>query len=330
MVLSTSSILAALTCASAASYLVVPKLFPSEHQLFREARSAQSAKDRPYALITASSAGIGYGIAHELCRSGFNVIIHGRDETHLKAAVETLQKAFPNVLVESIRFDTFNSLAKDDLTDDVKDILQPLSSRNIRLLVNNVGTGFNPYNKHDFAPFQAHSQEHIADIINVNIRFTSYLTWYFLKQLEDNAKRAGSRSILLNISSIADLGIPWLATYSASKAYITCFAKALNTEMQGEGVPVDVKVAIPGSVDTPNCKIGVSFTQPSSEQMGREIVDMLKDARSGVVTVPNRAHWLQTVFCSVQPYWLLQKSLLAGVAENVEYRKRHRTRTWRA
>lgn len=332
MSLITSSMIPVLAGVSAVGYFALPKVLPSEHKLFREARLARSTKERPFALVTGSSAGIGYGIAKELCRHGFNVIIHGRNEKRLEEAVNSLHKAFPSVLVESICFDTISSLDEEDLSDDLKELLQPLLSHNLRLIVNNIGVGFNPNNHNDFAPFSSHSKQHITKVMDVNIRFTTYLTQNFLQQLEDNARDVGGRSMMLNISSISDIGIPYLAIYSASKAYITCFTKALDTEMKAEGIPIDMKVVIPGSVDSPNSKIGVSFTQPSSDQMGREIVQTIKDARSAVVTYPNWAHWMQTVFCSVQPYWLLQKMLAAGVQDTQKYRteaKKHRTRTWR-
>lgn len=317
----TAGILTASACLLPFVSLVVSRCMGSEHKLFREARLAHSAESRSWAFITGSSGGIGYGTAFALCRNGFNVIIHGRNEDRLEEAVKTLRKAFPQVLVESFCFNASIGVAKDDLTDDVKDILTSLKARNIRILVNNVGTGFSPDNKHDFAPFTAHSRQHIAEVIDVNIRFNTYLTWYFLKQLEDNARRAGNHSIVLNISSVSDIGIPWLATYSASKAYITCFTKALDTEMKAEGIPIDVKTTIPGSVDSPNCRIGVSFTCPSSDQMGREVVETIKNVRSAIVTYPNWGHWIQTVFCAIQPYWLLQKMLIAGVTPTVSYRK---------
>ena len=92
-----------------------------------------------------------------------------------------------------------------------------------------------PNNNIDFAPFTTQSVTQITELVDVNIRFLTYLTRYMHRLLTANARENGGRSMILNISSLADIGMPYLAAYSASKAFLTAFTKALDTEMKAEG-----------------------------------------------------------------------------------------------
>ena len=44
-----------------------------------------------YALITGATDGIGKGVAHQLYKKGFNLVLHGRNEEKLKKVVEELK-----------------------------------------------------------------------------------------------------------------------------------------------------------------------------------------------------------------------------------------------
>jgi short-subunit dehydrogenase len=52
------------------------------------------------ALVTGSSAGIGYAIAEGLARQGASVIMNGRAALRLDNAVEAIRKKYPECKVE--------------------------------------------------------------------------------------------------------------------------------------------------------------------------------------------------------------------------------------
>lgn len=76
---------------------------------------------------------------------------------------------------------------------------------------------------------------------------------------------------MVNVGSPLEIGIPWVTVYTASKSYITTLSRALDTELKGEGWPVNVKCMIPGDVDSPNHRVGVNLFTPTSDEMGRYI-----------------------------------------------------------
>ena len=57
------------------------------------------------AIVTGSTAGIGYAIALGLAASGARVVINGRKEASVKTALEKLKSAHPDAKVEGIAAD---------------------------------------------------------------------------------------------------------------------------------------------------------------------------------------------------------------------------------
>ena len=51
----------------------------------------QTASERPIALVTGASAGLGYAIAEGLARAGARLVLNGRDEKKLAGAVDALR-----------------------------------------------------------------------------------------------------------------------------------------------------------------------------------------------------------------------------------------------
>jgi len=83
-------------------------------------------------LITGSNKGIGYEIARQCGKLGFYVIISGRDETRLKAALENLHKQ--KISADSLLMDV-SSL------ESIENAARQFTSKKLKLevLVNNVG-----------------------------------------------------------------------------------------------------------------------------------------------------------------------------------------------
>ncbi len=67
------------------------------------------------ALITGSTAGIGYGIARQLLKEGASVIINGRTEERINSAIDQLQHSIPNCSVSGCAADFSNKDQIDQL-----------------------------------------------------------------------------------------------------------------------------------------------------------------------------------------------------------------------
>lgn len=91
----------------------------------------------PYALITGASDGIGRAIAQELYEKGFNLILHGRNETKLKGVIEQIHAG-----AKDAKRDIRYFIAPADAPDvDFKKIAEQFKDLRITLFINNVGGG---------------------------------------------------------------------------------------------------------------------------------------------------------------------------------------------
>jgi len=84
------------------------------------------------AVVTGSTAGIGRAIAEGLARAGASVVISGRGEERVAAALRELRKLFPQVEFTGVTADLATAKGAADLFARAPDA---------DILVNNVGTG---------------------------------------------------------------------------------------------------------------------------------------------------------------------------------------------
>ena len=82
------------------------------------------------ALITGSTAGIGYGIARQLLKEGAHVIINGRTEERINSAINQLQNSIPECNVSGCVADFSNKQQIDQLIS---------AHDSVDILINNVG-----------------------------------------------------------------------------------------------------------------------------------------------------------------------------------------------
>jgi NAD(P)-dependent dehydrogenase (short-subunit alcohol dehydrogenase family) len=82
-----------------------------------------------HALVTGSTAGIGYAIAHALAAEGATVTINGRNEANVKRALERLRAEVPNAKLHGIAADAATADGCETLTQ----------GQVIDILVNNMG-----------------------------------------------------------------------------------------------------------------------------------------------------------------------------------------------
>ncbi|XP_052898020.1 inactive hydroxysteroid dehydrogenase-like protein 1 [Anopheles moucheti] len=175
-----------------------------------------------WAVITGASDGIGKGYAHYLARKGMSIVLVARNEAKLaKVAAEVKSKHGVETKVVVADFskgpEIYPHLAK---------ALVPLD---IGILVNNVGIS------HDTPMFVDEiSQQVLWDLINVNVAAATLLCNILIPSMKQR-----QRGLIVNVSSIASVcPSPCLATYAASKAYMTSFSVALQEELRPFGVEV--------------------------------------------------------------------------------------------
>ena len=184
------------------------------------------AKPSSWALVTGSSDGIGLELARELLAQGFNIFLHGRNASKLEAVKHTLLQAHPTRLIEIIVADA--SDPNLDYASIARRVTSTPDSGSRTILINCVG-GITTTPM--FVPLDALTGPAIDANIAINARFPTRLTSALLPVLKRN-----SPALVINAGSYAGVfGMPYIATYTATKAYVHTFTRALRAEVECDG-----------------------------------------------------------------------------------------------
>lgn len=190
------------------------------------------------ACITGASSGIGMEFAKRLSRMGYELILVSRNTKALKKLAGTLPCRC--------------KIISCDLSDENNCIklAEYLKTKNLTLFINNAGFG-------DWGSFDNTDLNKELDMINVNIKALHILTKEILKDFKKK-----DRGYILNVASSAGLldGGPYMATYYATKAYVTSLTSSIYEELKEAGSTVHISMLCPGPVDTNfNNVAGVTF-----------------------------------------------------------------------
>jgi short-subunit dehydrogenase len=118
-----------------------------------------------------------------------------------------------------------------------KALAESVSHLDVGMLVNNAGFGA-------MGRFGAHEPGVLADMIHLNCAAPVLLTHHLLPRL-----KARTRGAVLFLASVAGYqGSPYMACYSATKAFDLIFGETLARECEGSGL--DVLVVSPGTTDS--------------------------------------------------------------------------------
>ena len=183
------------------------------------------------AIVTGGSRGIGLSIAHALVAAGVNVVITGRNATHLSNAKPKIEGAGTGQ-VEALKADV-RSYA------EVERAVTAAVSRfgGLDILVNNAGVGIFS-NVADMKPDQW------SEIVDTNLTGVFNACHASIPQM-----RSRGGGYIINISSLAGKNaFIGAAAYCASKAGLNAFSEALMQEVRYDNIRVSY--VMPGSVST--------------------------------------------------------------------------------
>lgn len=182
------------------------------------------------ALVTGASSGIGLCFCRELARRGCNLVMVSNQQCLGQCAADVAAEYGVEV------YPFFCDLTADDC---VGQILGFLDSQNLEpdYLINNAGI-------FSFREVTATEPAKVRCFIDLHVRAVTELSRAFAIRF---AKRGSGR--ILNMSSMSCwMPMPGIALYSATKAYIRVFSRALHYELRDSGV--SVTVACPGGIAT--------------------------------------------------------------------------------
>ena len=186
----------------------------------------------PWALVTGASDGVGRGFAQELAQRGFNVILHGRNAIKLEGVKAQLVKDHPSLSFRIVIADSAD--ASPEMLKQVNNIVESLKDTNLTVLINNVG-GPPPKMEPLYKTFDENLPSDIDGMMAINNRFATQLTSAILPQLLSHQP-----SLIMNVGSAADIGMPRVSIYSGAKCFVKGWTLALAREMKAENRDVEV------------------------------------------------------------------------------------------
>jgi len=173
------------------------------------------------ALVTGSTAGIGYSIAEGLAQQGALVWVNGRTQARVDAAIAKIKEAVPNAQVKGVAGD----LAK---AEGAKTVIAALPD--VDILVNNLG-GLGGIMK----PFEQLEDADWHTIFEVNVTSGVRMTQAYLPKM-----RAKNWGRIVYISSESGVQIPpEMIPYGVAKAGVIALARGVAETLVGTGVTVN-------------------------------------------------------------------------------------------
>jgi short-subunit dehydrogenase len=181
-------------------------------------------------VVTGASGGVGALYAVGLAERGYDLLLVGRGQKALDAVAAAVKEK-ANIKVDTIIADLAE--AKDLARIEMRISGDPA----VTALINNAGVA-------SFGPFAKLSAQTLDETVAVNITALTRLTHAVLPGFL--ARGAGS---IVNIASVLAFH-PWpeFGVYDASKAYVVSFSQALQGEVAGKGILV--QVVVPPAVGT--------------------------------------------------------------------------------
>ncbi|HYQ25842.1 MAG TPA: SDR family NAD(P)-dependent oxidoreductase [Polyangiaceae bacterium] len=205
---------------------------------------------RPLAIVTGASSGIGFELANLCAGAGFDLLV-AADGPSIHDAAKLLEKS--GTLVEPVQADL-------STTEGVDQLYTAARGRPIDALLANAGRGLGH-------AFLDQNFSDIMRVVDTNVTGTLYLLHKVGRDMRD---RSHGR-ILITGSIAGFMPGTYQAVYNGTKALLDSFSFALRAELKDSGVTVTC--LMPGATETEffetadmlDTKVGSAKKQPADE-----------------------------------------------------------------
>lgn len=181
------------------------------------------------ALVTGGSRGIGYGIAMELARAGYDIVVNGvRNRDDVKEALQSLQEAGAGVLY--CQANVADRDARSRMLDDIQSAFGRLD-----VLVNNAGIA--PRERKDILEA---TEESFAELIQTNLQGPYFLTQAVARwMIAQQQTRPDFDGCIINISSVsAVVASVNRGEYCVAKAGVSMSTQLFAARLGEYNIPV--------------------------------------------------------------------------------------------
>jgi len=245
------------------------------------------------ALITGASSGMGRDMARVLASRGYDLILVARRKERLLNLQKELKT---NIKIIDLDLTIEKNVFK--LYDLVK-------KENIDILINNAGFGL-------FGEFKDTDLDTELKMIDLNIKAYHILTKLFLQKFEQD-----NGGYILNVCSSAGfLAGPHLATYYATKNYITKLTLAIYEELRRTNSKVSISAFCPGPVNTEFNKAGhgkFTIKGITSEYAAKQAIEKMFQKK--LIIVPSLKMKLALFISRFTPW-----KILLRISYKIQYR----------
>jgi uncharacterized protein len=243
--------------------------------------------ERPLAVVTGASAGIGYELAKLCAQNGFDLVV-AADQPKIVHAAQDFRMLGADA--EPVETDLATIEGVDRLYDAI-------GGRPVAALLANAGHGLGK-------AFLDQDFQDVRHVIDTNITGTIYLIQKVGRDMR--ARRAGR--ILITGSIAGFIPGAYQAVYNGTKAFIDSFSFAIRNELKETGVTVTC--LMPGATETEfferadmmDTKVGTMKKDDPADVAKTGFDAMMRGAGDVVAGWQNK---LQTAIASVTPAGLL-------------------------
>ncbi len=212
--------------------------------------------EKKIAVVTGGASGIGAATARRLAAEGATVVI-------ADLQIDAARELAGEISGEAVELDVTDFAAVHEAFDQVAASHGPVD-----ILINNAGT--------DRFAFFVHTDEQLWDfLLAVNVKGVFNCTHAVLPSMHE---RGGG--VIVNVASEAGrTGSPGSVTYSAAKAAVIGFTKAIALESARYGVRSNA--VAPGPVETPLFNAAAEMLGELGERLQQGMIDKTAVGRAG-------------------------------------------------
>lgn len=253
-------------------------------------------------LITGASGGIGEAFARKLAAEKHNLVLVARSEKKLHELCDELMLKH-KITAHYIALDLTEFEADKKLFDETE-----RHDFEIDWLINNAGFG----SMGDFAALDLDKE---LEMVGLNVMALVALTHRYLKKMRER-----KHGIIINVSSSASFQpVPFMATYAATKAFVTSFSEALAEENRPFGITVTA--LCPGPTDTDFFRVAnAKALQMKGMQTPEEVVATALDAarRGRASVVSGWTNYVSSILGSYVPNAIVTRAISGVLRPQIE------------
>ena len=259
-----------------------------------------------FTLITGASGGIGEAFARKLAAEKHDLVLVARSETKLHELCDELMLKH-GIIAHYIALDLTEFEADTKLFEETT-----RHGFEIEWLINNAGFG----SMGDFAELDL---EHELQMVDLNISALVALTHRYLPPM-----RQRKSGVIINVSSTASFQpIPFMATYAATKAFVTSFSEALSEENRPFGITVTAVCPGPTETNFFAAAKAIPFSAKGMQTPEQVVEKTLKAVKSGkALTVSGIGNYIGSVFGTIAPDSLITRVIGSVLRPKVKEKKK--------